>query len=213
MVRPERAAHKPNDLESTRKMKKTTLAFSALLLSFASACETSTPATQDTGRTDTGVADTGAQGSDVARCQTAVQTLVDVCQSAGESDRACLWTHYKTLCATGNAKAIADGASCFASDTICRSFSDPGTEQGRTCLNASLTTNQNATSESIRTKICGASLCASENFCQAGQRSATLHFEFLSNATRSTLETCVNSATTCGAATTCASAALANNCS
>lgn len=145
----------------------------------------------------------GTGGSDaVAACEAAAKAAGDKC--AAEADRKCLFDAYVTMCATENAAAIQAEMECFTTD-VCHTFSDPGEDVVKSCLDAAYTAQATDASNAVLGVYCGS--CASNTNCPSDAASG-IPFSTLSEATLSELKSCMDAAAGCMAMDACLTTTL-----
>jgi hypothetical protein len=106
--------------------------------------------------------DSGDAGGLVEPCQQLARQFAANCSAERPPDvgRACLWTAYAHLCATGNAQLLLDSMNCFQGNPSCWTFGDCNTACA--CLAGVHRAEQSAVARAFIAKqcnLCGGASC------------------------------------------------------
>jgi hypothetical protein len=130
-------------------------------LSDAAAAEGSSSTTFEAGSTSQQAS--GEAGALVAQCQDLARQFAATCASEAPPDanRACLWTAYVHLCATGNTKLLLDSMNCLeGKNPSCWTFGD--CNDSCACLGAVHQAEESPAARGFIEKecqLCGATMC------------------------------------------------------
>lgn len=176
------------------------LSISVVFLLLATACGSSTPAT-DGGSTPGN--DTGASG-DVAACQAAVDAVIAACnaEASPPADRLCLYAAYRDLCTTGRTAVVTAMMSCLAMDA-CQSAADPSA--AASCVQGVVAAQQNAAHMALGAQVCRCEGASAEPGCPAYPQYSGAELVMGSDADVQTVTACLTAVTACDmtAATAC----------